>query len=128
MTEPIFVNDKDDITGRIHDHRDATIADLERRLAEVTEILNLQRPRMEAAVAMWRAAHPGQEIATPDLGRLLEWLMEGRRDGDRLRRLATEAAITMEQIEPSSCITIKESDRIERARKLLRDAARGGGK
>lgn len=33
MTEPIFVNDKDDITGRIHDHRDATIADLERQLA-----------------------------------------------------------------------------------------------
>jgi len=39
MTEPIFVNDQDDIIGRIHYHRDATIADLERRLAEATNAL-----------------------------------------------------------------------------------------
>lgn len=43
----------------------------------------------------------------------------------RLRRLAAEASIMLEQIEPSSCITIKESDKIEFVRKALREASKG---
>lgn len=47
-------------------------------LSEVEEyerLFALQQTRMGKATKMWRKAHPGQENVSPDLGKLLEWLM-----------------------------------------------------
>lgn len=43
---------------------------------------------------------------------------------DKVRKTALECSITVEQLSPSSCITIKESDRLELVRDMLRDISR----
>ncbi len=42
----------------------------------------------------------------------------------RLKVLCCKASIMMKSLEPSSCITVKESNRIEAIRKLLREASK----
>lgn len=46
------------------------------RIAELEDLFDLQQTRMGKATDMWRAANPGNELMSPDLGRLLEWLMK----------------------------------------------------
>lgn len=53
------------------------------RITDLEAVFDLQRMRMNAATARWREAHPGNELVSPDLGDLLDWLMHeiDRRDG-----------------------------------------------
>ena len=46
---------------------------------------DLQRKRMDAATKLWRKAHPGNENTYPDLGELLEWLMNRKASTTRTR-------------------------------------------
>jgi len=50
---------------------------LESELADIESVFALQRTRCGAAQRAWQAAH-NQPNVFPDLGVLLEWLMEGR--------------------------------------------------
>ncbi len=43
---------------------------------ELQALFDLQSTRMEKASALWREAHPSEKLVLPDLGDLLEWLME----------------------------------------------------
>lgn len=47
---------------------------------EFKKLFVLQRTRMKEADAYWHQYHPGQELVLPDLGKLLEWLMERIKD------------------------------------------------
>lgn len=52
---------------------------LQRENAELEALFELQHLRSVEADEMWRRAHPGNDNIIPDLGDLLEWLMEGKR-------------------------------------------------
>lgn len=56
---------------------------------EYSHIFELQRKRTLEADALWRAAHPENKLASPDLGKLLEWLMEQKEvpEGSRLSQV-----------------------------------------
>ena len=56
------------------------------RLAEYQRLFDMQWERSQEADAMWRAAHPGNELVKPDLGDLLQWLMEQAGDPLALAR------------------------------------------
>ena len=45
---------------------------------ELQAIFDLQHTRTMTAIAAWRVAHPGNDLAQPDLGKLLEWLLTSR--------------------------------------------------
>jgi len=52
--------------------RDAAKAEAE----DLQALFDLQRKRMTVADELWRKAHPEEGMTWPDLGRLLEWLMQ----------------------------------------------------
>lgn len=77
--------------GRVHDELLGKIRDLEARQEELgrqnadaladredlQELFDLQHRRMGAATELWRAEEPDERaLVSPDLGALLEWLME----------------------------------------------------
>lgn len=43
---------------------------------EYAHVFELQRKRTIEATTLWKAAHPESELVNPDLGKLLEWMME----------------------------------------------------
>jgi chromosome segregation ATPase len=58
-------------------------ADLRAELAAVTKdrdelsaLIEKQHSRVIKAIRLWRKAHPGNELTWPDLGALIEWLIE----------------------------------------------------
>ncbi len=57
---------------------DPYIADLQGENDGLQALFDLQHTRTQAAEALWRKAHPGKEGVKPDLGELVEWLMDGR--------------------------------------------------
>jgi hypothetical protein len=64
----------------------AELDDLERRLDEALKdnqelrgLFDLQHTRYGEAEKLWRRAAPGRNLTSPDLGRLLEWLMQERK-------------------------------------------------
>jgi len=57
------------------EHQQKEIAKLKAELAEFNALFDLQHTRMNEAIAAWRKAHPGNELVSPDLGRLLDWLL-----------------------------------------------------
>ena len=64
-------------------------ADLRAELAAVTKdrdelsaLIEKQHSRVIKAIRVWRKAHPGNELTWPDLGALIEWLIE-RAEGAR---------------------------------------------
>lgn len=57
----------------------AEIETLQGKNAELERVFELQQTRMGKATKMWRKAHPGKKNVLPDLGDLLEWLMEGKK-------------------------------------------------
>lgn len=61
-------------TARLRAERDAARAEV----AELQALIDLQRTRMDAARALWQDAHPEKKNVWPDLGDLLEWLMQER--------------------------------------------------
>ena len=42
---------------------------------ELNALFELEHARSMEAIALWREAHPGNELVQPDLGKLLAWLM-----------------------------------------------------
>jgi hypothetical protein len=54
--------------------------DLLRRIreenVELNALFDLQLTRMSAATSFWQHFNPGNDLVLPDLGRLLEWLMD----------------------------------------------------
>jgi hypothetical protein len=50
---------------------------------EIQQIFDMQWKRSKEADAMWREAHPGNELVIPDLGVLLAWLMERAKVADK---------------------------------------------
>jgi hypothetical protein len=56
----------------VEGERDAARADA----VDMQSLFDLQRRRMVVADELWRKAHPEEGMTWPDLGRLLEWLME----------------------------------------------------
>ncbi len=59
------------------DDRDARIAELERERNERLEhLFDIQWKRTREAGELWRQAHPGNELVSPDLGELVKWLMD----------------------------------------------------
>jgi hypothetical protein len=46
-----------------------------KEIAEYEALLSMQHTRSLEADELWRRAHPGKAGVTPDLGKLLEWLM-----------------------------------------------------
>lgn len=63
---------------QVRNERDRAIADKD----ELEALIELQRRRVGAATEAWRAEH-NQPDVFPDLGELVEWLMEkaGKADG-----------------------------------------------
>jgi len=57
---------------------DGYIADLQGENDGLQKLFDLQHGRVKAAEALWRKAHPGKEGVIPDIGELVEWLMEER--------------------------------------------------
>lgn len=49
---------------------------LERENAELNDTLDVVVAADERAVAAWRAAHPRNELVTPDRAELVGWLLE----------------------------------------------------
>jgi hypothetical protein len=49
---------------------------LRRENAELNSIFDLQWKRMQEAIKLWQKHNPGHDYTWPDLGRLLEWLMD----------------------------------------------------
>lgn len=47
-------------------------------LANLRAAVDKQVPRVQKAVELWRAAHPGNEKTWPDLGDLVDWLIAQR--------------------------------------------------
>lgn len=92
---------KDDADKR-EDEADE-IATLRRELAEARELNALASSRMGEAAALWKAAHPDEPAAIPDLGRLLAWLME--RDADHSPD-AGKMVATFRLITPDTVITV----------------------
>lgn len=43
---------------------------------ELVQLFELQQRRMSEATLLWRRENPGKENISPDLGDLLQWLME----------------------------------------------------
>lgn len=43
---------------------------------ELRALFNLQFTRMHQATMLWRQYHPGNDLVQPDLGALLDWLLE----------------------------------------------------
>lgn len=73
-----FVNDTDDpdaIAARWLQDR----AQLAEDVREYQTLFDLQFRRTQEATKLWRAEDPtARALTTPDLGKLLEWLMSGR--------------------------------------------------
>ena len=58
------------------EEKDKRIAELEMENKELNALFDLQQTRMRLATLAWRAAHPGNDLVSPDLGTLLDWLIE----------------------------------------------------
>ena len=50
--------------------------DLRGRNQELEQLFDLQHRRIVKADELWRAAHPGNDNIVPDLGRLIDWLLD----------------------------------------------------
>lgn len=59
---------------------EATIAALREENAQLNQLFAFQHERAMEATKLWREAHPGNDLVMPDLGRLLDWLIDR---GDR---------------------------------------------
>ena len=58
------------------DDRDAHIAELTERNEGLERLFDIQWARTREAGELWRHAHPGNELVSPDLGELVKWLMD----------------------------------------------------
>jgi len=56
--------------------RDARIAELTERNEKLEHLFDIQWKRTREAGELWRQAHPGNELVSPDLGELVKWLMD----------------------------------------------------
>ena len=66
---------------------------LQAELAEKQSLFDAQWPRMQHAIAVWHESNPGNHHVIPDLGVLLEWLIDERASAMAERdRMAAEAA------------------------------------
>jgi hypothetical protein len=52
--------------------------ELQAEVQELDQLFELQHTRTVEADKLWREAHPGNDFVIPDLGRLVEWLLEER--------------------------------------------------
>lgn len=43
---------------------------------DLERLFEIQRTRMDKATALWREGHPERAVILPDLGSLLDWLIE----------------------------------------------------
>ena len=48
------------------------------KVDELEALFELQHTRTVEATALWRKAHPGNDMVLPDLGKLVGWLLEER--------------------------------------------------
>lgn len=62
---------QDALVVRLTKERDEAIRDRD----ELQAVFDLQWTRSREADAMWKAAHPGTDVDIPDLGVLLQWMM-----------------------------------------------------
>jgi hypothetical protein len=46
---------------------------------ELQRLFDLQQTRMKKATKAWRKANPGNDLVSPDLGKLLDWLLEKKK-------------------------------------------------
>lgn len=60
------------VDGVIH----TDVVPVTKHAAWLERLFELQRRRMLEATLAWRAAHPGNELVSPDLGALLAWLLK----------------------------------------------------
>lgn len=99
------------------------VKDLREKNAELESLFDLQWKRMGEATRLWRAAHPGKELTSPDLGALLTWLMaeiDGYKQslamsvGEDLQARASESHITPED-------KMSEEDKTEAFLRYLTD-------
>lgn len=49
---------------------------LRKRNERLERLFDLQWKRTREAGELWRQAHPGNELTSPDLGELVQWLMD----------------------------------------------------
>lgn len=55
----------------------ARLDDEAERIKEYQQLFDIQTTRMDRATALWRAESPAErELVSPDLGHLLDWLIE----------------------------------------------------
>ena len=75
----------------------AEVRTLRAELAELNALFDLQHARSLEADNKWRAAHPGKENATPDLGELLSWLLSelAKRDACAMHAAAEMESFTV---------------------------------
>ncbi len=69
----------------------ATLKDRSEELDQLNELFDLQQTRMSTASEAWRAAHPGMENVLPDLGELLQWMLDERVAAEKTLKELTEA-------------------------------------
>jgi len=79
--ELLYTDLFDDDGGKLYykaSEMDGYISDLQGENDGLQKLFDMQHGRVKAAEALWRKAHPGKEGVIPDLGELVEWLMEER--------------------------------------------------
>lgn len=54
------------------------LKEVQAELRELNELFDLQHKRTVEAVKLWRTAHPERGDIIPDLGELLQWLIDER--------------------------------------------------
>lgn len=87
-------NQLQDIGPNRKQRRERT-AELEARNERLERLFAVQRRRSFEAGELWRSAHPGNDLTSPDLGELLQWLM-ARADAAEKER---DAAFAMSKCE-----------------------------
>jgi hypothetical protein len=64
----------------------ASAPETARERDELQALINLQHKRTVKADQLWREAHPGNDLVMPDLGALIDWLLERGAERDRYKR------------------------------------------
>ena len=81
--------------------RDARIAELTKRNEELEHLFDIQWKRTREAGELWRQAHPGNDLVSPDLGELVKWLMDRATAAEA--RLAEQTYSSTQETECAGC-------------------------
>jgi len=78
IDDEVFNAAADELVSLRHDiaTRDARIAELTERNERLEHLFDIQWKRTREAGELWRQAHPGNELVSPDLGELVKWLTD----------------------------------------------------